>query len=702
MDYLDFDIEIGVGKGRTYPVALVRSPAGEAHETMRFPFDELALENQLLTLQNALLRSGGKRRQILSPDEQAVQHFGRALFDALFTGEVRTRYALSQREAFHQDKGVRLKLRIQSPKLAALPWEFLYDAGQGEYICLSRKTPIVRYLELPQPPQPLAVGLPLRILGMIASPKDLTELDVEREKQRVEQAIEHAQTKGMVELTWLPGKAWQELQRSMRHGPWHIFHFIGHGGFNPRTDEGLIALENSEGRARYLSATELGRLLADHSTLRLVVLNSCEGARGGEKDIFSSTAAILVRRGIPAVLAMQYAITDRAAIELSRAFYETLADGAPVDMAVSEARKAISLGVENTVEWGTPVLYMRSPDGVIFDLIQNPARQEELPAQVSEPTRLPDTSDDSLTPTRQAVPDNVVEPSAPVASASGSVLMPDVSVSEAVTAPPAPAPSVRPQAQSRSSVGHVAQQAPLASQLSHPAASAPRLLAPTVTYAARTGFRLLLAKPLVLAVALAVIVFAVAGIGYFVVSHHPGNVQVSTLAPFTYRGHTAAVVAVAWSPDGKRITSGSDDGTVQVWDASTGSRLVNYHEGYSAFNGVTAVAWSPDSQHIASGSTYGTVQVWDASTGKTLLTYTGHTTQVNAVAWSPDGRHIASASGNVFNKDTTVQVWDASTGKRLLTYTGHTAAVTSVAWSPDGKWIASGSTDHTVQVWRVG
>jgi len=437
VDYLDFDLEIGVGRGRKYPLAVVRSPAGEARETMQFPFDELALENQLLTLQNVLLRSGGKRRQILSPDEQVIQNFGRALFEALFTGEVHTRYALSQHEAFHQGKGLRLKLRIQSPKLAALPWEFLYDAGQAEYVCLSSNTPIVRYLELPQPPEPLSVRLPLRILGMIASPKDLADLDVKREKQRVEKAIRHLLARGLVELTWLPGQTWQDLQRSMHRGPWHIFHFIGHGGFDPNTDEGLIALKDDEGRAQILSATHLGRLLADHRTLRLVVLNSCEGARGSEKDIFSSTAAILVRRGVPAVLAMQYEITDRAAIELSRAFYEALADSLPVDMAVSEARKAISLGVVNTVEWGTPVLYMRSPNGVLFDLIQNPTIQEEQPAHLLVPSLLP-IPPASLAPTRQAVPEKVVEPSAPVVPPSEmSTPVPAASVPDAITVPSA-------------------------------------------------------------------------------------------------------------------------------------------------------------------------------------------------------------------------------------------------------------------------
>ena len=125
-------------------------------------------------------------------------------------------------------------------------------------------------------------------------------------------------------------------------------------------------------------------MLADHRSLRLVLLNACEGARGSERDIFSSTASILVRRGLPAVLAMQYEITDQAAIEFARAFYEALADGLPVDAAVAEARKAVSLAVTNTVEWGTPVLYMRSPDGVIFDLGKALARPTPAPENSSE------------------------------------------------------------------------------------------------------------------------------------------------------------------------------------------------------------------------------------------------------------------------------------------------------------------------------
>ena len=118
-------------------------------------------------------------------------------------------------------------------------------------------------------------------------------------------------------------------------------------------------------------------MLAEHQDLRLVLLNSCEGAKGGKLDIYSSTAAILVRRGLAAVLAMQYEITDRAAIEFSRTFYRALAYGLPIDAAVAAARAAVNIEVNNSLEWGTPVLYMRSPDGVLFELAALPAARPE-------------------------------------------------------------------------------------------------------------------------------------------------------------------------------------------------------------------------------------------------------------------------------------------------------------------------------------
>jgi eukaryotic-like serine/threonine-protein kinase len=158
----------------------------------------------------------------------------------------------------------------------------------------------------------------------------------------------------------------------------------------------------------------------------------------------------------------------------------------------------------------------------------------------------------------------------------------------------------------------------------------------------------------------------------------------------TYRGHTHRVHAVAWSPDGSRLASGSRDKTVQVWEATTGKLLCSL-VGHT--DQVHAVAWSPDGRRLASAGADGTVRVWEATTGRNALTYRSRGPVVHTLAWSPDGKRIASDSSMM------VEVWEALSANPLLIYRNHTYGVDAVAWSPDGKYLASGSTDQTVQVW---
>ena len=106
------------------------------------------------------------------------------------------------------------------------------------------------------------------------------------------------------------------------------------------------------------------------------------------------------------------------------------------------------------------------------------------------------------------------------------------------------------------------------------------------------------------------------------------------------------------------------------------------------------MAWSPDGSRIASASLDGTVQVWEATTGTILLTYRGHAGPVWAAAWSPDGASIASGIGKA------VEVWEVRTGQTRCIYQGHQDFLSSVAWSPDGQQVASGARDRTVQVWQ--
>ncbi len=160
--------------------------------------------------------------------------------------------------------------------------------------------------------------------------------------------------------------------------------------------------------------------------------------------------------------------------------------------------------------------------------------------------------------------------------------------------------------------------------------------------------------------------------------------------------------AIAWSPDGRMLASGSVDGTVSLWDVTTREELavLEAHTGH-ARAWVNSVAWSPDGRTLASGNTgWGdgepaTVRLWDVASGEQVDVLEGHTGEVSGVAWSPDGRTLASGGA-------ALQLWDVSSGEQLAVLEGHTFSAESVAWSPDGRMLASaGGVDQTVRLWGL-
>jgi WD40 repeat protein len=166
------------------------------------------------------------------------------------------------------------------------------------------------------------------------------------------------------------------------------------------------------------------------------------------------------------------------------------------------------------------------------------------------------------------------------------------------------------------------------------------------------------------------------------------NAQIQSL-----EGHSSAVTAVQFSPDGNKLASASHDGDVMIWHATTGALLHTMEEHSGA---VTAVQFSPDGSELASSSLDGTLRVWNATTGALLHTMEGHSDGVTAVQFSPDGNKLASAS-----HDKKVIVWNVSAGVQLQTLEGHAGGVTAVQFSPDGSKLASASDDKRVIMWDV-
>jgi WD40 repeat protein/septum formation inhibitor MinC len=160
------------------------------------------------------------------------------------------------------------------------------------------------------------------------------------------------------------------------------------------------------------------------------------------------------------------------------------------------------------------------------------------------------------------------------------------------------------------------------------------------------------------------------------------------------RGHEREVSSVAFSPDGRRIVSGSDDRTLRLWDAQTGQPIGEPLRGHE--REVSSVAFSPDGRRIVSGSDDQTLRLWDAQTGQPIgEPLRSHEDFITSVAFSPDGRRIVSGSG-----DQTLRLWDAQSGQPIgKPLRGHEGFVTSVAFSPDGRRIVSGSWDQTLRLW---
>ncbi|KAJ5644252.1 uncharacterized protein N7484_006759 [Penicillium longicatenatum] len=169
------------------------------------------------------------------------------------------------------------------------------------------------------------------------------------------------------------------------------------------------------------------------------------------------------------------------------------------------------------------------------------------------------------------------------------------------------------------------------------------------------------------------------------------GIQVMQKLEILIEGHSDRVTLIAWSLDGSRLASASDDEIVRIWDPTTGRSILTL-EGHS--DGVNSIAWSPDGSRLASASDDEIVRIWDPTTGRSILTLEGHRDGVNSIAWSLDGSRLASASD-----DEIVRIWDPTTGRSISTLEGHSDGVNSIAWSLDGNRLASASYDKTVRIW---
>ncbi len=366
--YEVFDLRV-TKAGRSYRVS-ASSVVGQAEGSFPLPVPFEEVDALLAALELPPAEALARVRPWQPSTRKMVASVGGRLYGALFAKEVGALFAAGRARAIGAETGLRIRLDLGGvPELARWPWELLYDSKLKRFLAIAAGTPIVRSLPLPLASPPLGAGLPLAILLVVAAPIDQPKLRSDREIERIEEALAPLLAAQQVTIDRLQPATLDALRRRLQASPVHILHFIGHGSYDREQNEGWLYFEDEQRKSVPVEGSLLGATLLGRPP-RLVVLNACDGARHGATDAFDGVAQTLLLSSIPAVVAMQLVVPDRAALTFAERFYASLVEGHPVDAAVAEARLALA-AKHRHFRWVAPVLYLRSPDGRLFDLAES-------------------------------------------------------------------------------------------------------------------------------------------------------------------------------------------------------------------------------------------------------------------------------------------------------------------------------------------
>ena len=353
MRYHNFDIWIDAPQQQGYPVRAASERLGEARGWLNRDFPDAVFMSVLEKI----------TAQRISGD--ALRLFGEQLFNTLFSGQVATLYHRSMGGVLARDgEGLRIRLRIEAPRLAGLPWEYLAIPNEEGFLATRPDGSIVRYLEMARPIRQLRIRDVFRLLIVMPEYAGTTgshaPLDGGAEIERILHSL-----RADVAVTLLQGPLTpQDFSDALLEQHFHVLHYIGHSEFSA-TGGRLIFSDGAVLDNRYL-----GQLLGNQLQLKLVVLNSCEGGRVSMQEPMLGLAPTLVKAGVPAVVAMQASLFDDTAVMFADAFYKALFSGVQrgrVDCAMTLARSQLHREFPQEPGFGIPVLFMRSPTGILFD-----------------------------------------------------------------------------------------------------------------------------------------------------------------------------------------------------------------------------------------------------------------------------------------------------------------------------------------------
>jgi hypothetical protein len=389
--FINFDITI---RGTEAPYTVMAHFTGNVAEG---EFDQESIQPFWMDVENRL----GNISQ--PPGGQLMADAGARLYNAIMCGDVQQLWARARGALLGPETvGLRIRLALYPPTVAALPWECLYDPDRSELFAANGRTPLVRvenqerYLS---PPRPLDAKLPVKIL--LAAPEDPTGIINPAEASRTAEVLNRlgedvAQTETMTGRFSLI-----DLSRKLADMQADVLHLITHG-----EPDGVLLWQDDE--PAFMPAHTLRIALERAQTVKFVLLNACLAGQSSDRIPFTTVGPQLLQTGIPAVVAMQYEISDEDAAEFAQFLYEELLLGpcpGHIDAAVGYARSNLYVSHPDRFSFGTPVLWLNARDGQIFQLdeaIQNSAT--EFKSTHEQPSSYPENRSEGR-PTAVQLPD---------------------------------------------------------------------------------------------------------------------------------------------------------------------------------------------------------------------------------------------------------------------------------------------------------
>lgn len=373
--YHNFELRIRRGSAAgQYEVETSSDLGGQAEASVAFDLADVDFKRLLTRFgvlrgfaEDEATRTPGPVRSSLPPAEKDLAQLGYRLQQFAFPTAVYNR-VLTAQSKLGDDDSLRIRLRLDPPELAVLPWELLTDVAPGPGVApdfwgLRQKMSLVRFPPAAKPAASVASPTPLRILLAVAGPTDQRTLNTADEIARMRTAL--APLGNKIELVEMDHAQAVDLLPRLRE-TFHILHFIGHGTFDLATSSGQIIMEDENHKSDPLDAKSLGQLLSG-STIRLVFLNACETAQTANSTDAYGVADVLVKAGVPAAVAMQTVVRDDYAILFAQQFYRGMAQGLTLDDCVGNSRQAVWLKAGlGSFDWAIPVLTTRVSDGRLF------------------------------------------------------------------------------------------------------------------------------------------------------------------------------------------------------------------------------------------------------------------------------------------------------------------------------------------------